>query len=111
MTFDADWLNAAMVNSADRQPTGLHGSAALLKGKVPLLTVRTEDGRIVGESTGTPECDFPFTQGQIDAFMAGELKLAVAYMRGDLKATGSTAAIIAVIEALDSLSALKPDGL
>ncbi len=105
MTFDADWLNAAIASSADRQPTGLHGSAALLRGKAPLLTIRTEDGRIVGEAAGTPECDLPFTQGQIDAFRAGELKLAVAYMRGDLKATGSTAAIIAVIDALDFLNA------
>lgn len=105
MTFDADWLITAITSSADRQPTGLHGSAALLRGKAPLLTIGTEDGRIVGEATGIPECDLPFTQGQIDAFMSGELKLAVAYMRGDLKATGSTAAIIAVIDALDFLNA------
>ena len=52
-----------------------------------------------------PNVIFPLPQGQIDAFRAGELKLAVAYMRGDLKATGSTAAIIAVIDALDSLNA------
>lgn len=104
MTFDADWLESTIRTSADRHSTGLHGSAALLKGKGLLLTVRVEDGRVVGESTGTPECDFPFTQGQIDAFIAGELKLAVAYMRGDLKATGSTAAIVAVIDALDALS-------
>ena len=103
MTFDADWLDAAIASSADRQPTGLHGSGALLRGKTPLLSIRTEDGRIVGESDGPAECVFPFTQGQIDAFRAGELKLAVAYMRGDLKATGSTAAIIAVIDALDAL--------
>ncbi len=104
MTLDADWLKEAILRSADRRPTGLHGSAALLRGKAPLLTIRIEDGRIVGEANGAPQCDLPFTQGQIDDFSAGELKLAVAYMRGDLKATGSTAAIIAVIDALDSLN-------
>jgi hypothetical protein len=102
--FDPSWLVTAIEASADRPGTGLHGSAQLLVGKREHSTVRVEDGRVVGESAGTPECELSFSRTQAESFLAGDLKLSVEYMRGDLKPTGSTAAIVAVIDALDAVT-------
>ncbi|MBT8241123.1 MAG: hypothetical protein KJN63_07835 [Acidimicrobiia bacterium] len=107
--FDKSWLDSAIETSADRPSTGLHGSAVLLVGKQEHITVRVEDGRVVGESIGTPECEMSFSRTQAETFLAGQLNLAVEYMRGDLKPTGSTAAIVAVIDALDAVAARGPD--
>ena len=103
MSFDQAWLDQAVAASADRAPTGLHGSADLLIGKTVQLSIQVDDGCITGLSTGTADCQFPFTKTQVEAFVAGEMKLSVNYMRGDLKPPGSTAAILAVIDAMDSL--------
>jgi len=104
VTFDQSWLTAAVETSADRPPTGLHGTGQLLIGKEKHVAVCIEDGRVVGESQGTPDCEMPFSKPQAEAFFDGRLKLSVEYMRGDLKPTGSTAAIVAVIDALDALA-------
>ncbi|MFW2381376.1 MAG: hypothetical protein ACN4GZ_06410 [Acidimicrobiales bacterium] len=103
MTLDRSWLNRAVTASADRPVNGLHGSAQLLIGKVEAITVNIDDGRIVGEAVGTPQCQVSFSKPQAEALVGGELKLSVEYMRGDLKPTGSTAAIVALIDALDAL--------
>ncbi len=103
MTFDEEWLAGAIERSANRPGTGLHGTATLLKGKAELVRIAVEDGRIVHAGDGPSHCDFPFTAGQITSYLAGDLKLAVEYTRGDLKATGSTGAILATIDALDAL--------
>jgi len=105
VTLDRTWLASAVTASADRRVNGLHGSAQLLIGKVEAITVKIDDGRIVGEAVGTPQCQVSFSKPQAEALVAGELKLSVGYMRGDLKPTGSTAAILALIDALD---AIKP---
>ena len=101
MSLDHSWLASAITASSDRPGTGLHGTAQLLIGKSELITVRVENGRVVGEAPGTPECQIPLSQKQADALADGRLKLSLEYMRGDLKPTGSTAAILAVIDALD----------
>ena len=104
MSVDQSWLDAAVEASQGREPTGLHGSARLLLGKTELITVQIEDGRIVGPAVGTAECEIPFSPSQAEALAEGSLNLAVEYMRGDLKPTGSTAAIMAAIDALDALA-------
>lgn len=104
MSFDQAWLEQAVTALADRPATGLDGTADLLIGKTVQISVQVEDGRIVGSASGIAECQFPFTKVQVESFVAGEMKLAVNYMRGDLKPTGSTAAILAVIDAMDALA-------
>lgn len=104
MIFDQSWLTRAVEISADRPPTGLHGTGQLLIGKEKQVAVCIQDGRLVGESQGIPDCEMPFSKPQAEAFLDGRLKLSVEYMRGDLKPTGSTAAIVALIDALDDLA-------
>lgn len=106
--FDQSWLRSAIERSAHRTSTGLDGSALLLVGKAEQITVCVEDGRVVGEAAGTPECTMSFSKTQAAAFLAGQLKLSVEYMRGDLKPTGSTAAVVAVIDALDAAAEQPP---
>ncbi|NNE97244.1 MAG: hypothetical protein HKN24_14585 [Acidimicrobiales bacterium] len=109
MKVDQGWLDAAIEASKDREPTGLHGSARLMLGKAELLTVQIEDGRVVGPAAVVAECEVPFSPSQVEALAEGSLNLAVEYMRGDLKPTGSTAAIVAVIDALDALASVAND--
>jgi hypothetical protein len=102
VTLDQAWLAKVVQATAERPATGLHGSAQLLVGKVAQVSLEVEDGRVIGNASGTPDCQMPLSKGQIKALEQGEIKLAVEYMRGDFKPTGSTAAILAVIDALDA---------
>ena len=104
MSFDEAWLRDAVAASTDRAPTGLHASASLLVGKTAHVAITVDDGRIVGTADGTPECELPFSKVQAQDFVDGRFNVAVAYMRGDFKPTGSTAAILAAIDALDALN-------
>lgn len=81
----------------------MHGSAALIVNKETVITVEVSDGRVVGEATGVPGCEIVLSADQVSALVAGSADLAADYMRGDLKPTGSTASILATLNALDSL--------
>jgi hypothetical protein len=102
VTLDGAWLDRVVQSTAERRQNGLDGSAQLLVGKVAQVSLQIDQGRVVGEASGTTDCQMPFSKQQMEALKQGEIKLAVEYMRGDFKPTGSTAAIIAVINALDA---------
>lgn len=108
VTLDRAWLNRAMETTADRIPTGLDGTAAITVGKESLMALIIEDGRIVGEATGETDCDLPFTARQLEAYLTGDLSPTVEYMRGDLKPTGSTRAILAALDALEACRVVTP---
>lgn len=105
MTLDQTWLDRAVEVTAGRPDTGLDGTAVITVGKEAVLTVIIEGGRVVGEGGAEGDCELPFTRRQLDAYLAGDLDPTVEYMRGDLKPTGSTQAILA---ALDVLEACRP---
>lgn len=98
-TLDQAWVAASVTATADRAGSGLYGTAEfkLSDGSVG---IEVEDGRIVGTPTGTADVLFPLTDAQVGAYLAGELDLSVAYMKGDLKPEGSTAAIVCVLEVM-----------
>ncbi len=104
MSFDQEWLDQAIEATAARVETGLAGTAAILIGKTVQISFGIADGRIVALGDGEPACELPFTKVQMESYLAGEMKLAVAYMRGDFKPTGSTGSILAAIDALDALA-------
>ncbi len=103
MALDAAWLEGVIAATRDRTPTGMHGSAALIVNKETVITIEVNDGKVVGEATGAPGCDIVLSADQVSALVAGSADLSGAYMRGDLKPTGSTASILATLNALDSL--------
>ncbi len=102
VTLDQAWLDAAVEATAARPATGLDGTASIVVGKERALTIEVSDGRIVGEATGAAQCEVPFTPRQVEAYLSGNLRPAVEYMRGDMKPTGSTRAILAVLDALEA---------
>lgn len=102
VTLDQAWLERAVEATAARPATGLDGTATIVVGKEPSVTIEVHDGRIVGEAIGATECEVPFTPRQVEAYLSGQLRPTVEYMRGDMKPTGSTRAILAVLDALEA---------
>jgi hypothetical protein len=101
--LDAAWLEGAVVASRGAPPTALFGSAALIVNGETVITVEISDGRVVGQAAGPPGCEIPLNDDQVEALVTGSAELSADYMRGDLKPTGSTASILAALNALDSL--------
>ncbi len=102
MTDPSSALVASLVAAtADRVSAGgLGGVVALSLGGVAAV-VDLADGRVVGPSSATPEVQLTLTGPQHEAWRAGTLSLAEAYMKGDLKPEGSTRALAAALEVLD----------
>lgn len=104
--FDADFAGALVAATADRRTvTGLSGLVELAVGKTKSVIIEIVDGRVVGvpESIepGSANVRITFTGAQRAAWLAGELDLTKAYMRGDLKPEGRSGDLLAALELLD----------
>lgn len=103
--FDQDFADALVRATADRaDAAGLCGIVELALGKTSSLVLELVDGRVVGVAEGVEpgaaNVRIPFTGGQRAAWLAGELDLTKAYMRGDLKPEGRSGDLIAALELL-----------
>lgn len=57
--------------------------------------------RLVGDGEEPAPVSIPVTDDDLRAIVAGDLDPAVAYMRGDIKPEGSSAAVLAFVSALN----------
>ncbi len=105
-SFDADFADALVAATADRADAdGLNAFVELAIGKTKSVVLELVDGRVIGLAKGIEPGEakvrIPFTGAQRAAWLAGELDLAQAYMRGDLKPEGSSGDLIATLELLN----------
>ena len=84
---------------------GLRGRVAFGIGS-STVTMEFIDGRVAGPSDAAPQVVISITGKQFDAWASGALSLTVAYMQGDVKPEGSTRALLAALEVLDSAEVL-----
>ncbi len=100
--FDAAFVDALVAATGDRRSVGgLSGVVELATGKTTSVVVEFDDGRCVGVSDREPGVRIQLTGAQIAAWLAGELHLGEAYMRGDVKPDGRTGDLLAALEVLD----------
>lgn len=100
--FSPEWATQLIEASADRELVpGLRGVVGFGVGKKPQVVVSFVDGRAVELVEGDPVAHMPFTGKQVEAWLAGDLVLAQAFTKGDLKATGPTGDLLAALELLD----------
>lgn len=103
--FSAGWAESLIEATADREPVpGLHGVVGFGVGKKPQVVVAFGDGRALRVLDEEPAAHIPFTGAQVEAWLAGDLVLAQAFTKGDLRATGSTGALLSALEILDDRS-------
>lgn len=99
----AGWVEGLLAGSERVPPrAGLDARVALIvDGARTVLDIR--DGRFapVADGGAEPAVEVPLSAEQVDAIAAGELSLAVAYMRGDIKPVGSTGALAVLIEVVE----------
>jgi alkyl sulfatase BDS1-like metallo-beta-lactamase superfamily hydrolase len=104
MASEPAWLDR-LRRAADAGPAraGLDARVALALDGADRAVLDIRDGRVAGvaEPGGEPEVELPLTAEQVDALAAGQVSLAVAYMRGDIKPVGSSGALAVLIEVLD----------
>lgn len=87
---DPAFVDHLVAWSAD-QPVidGIDGVVGFAVKKKAGVVVEIADGRVIGPSTDDAASMVVFAdQDQLEAWVSGELDLAVAYMRGDFKPTG-----------------------
>lgn len=102
--FSDEWVNQLVAVTADRAGVpGVSGVVGLGTEKSPQVVLQFQEGKVAGPSQAEPEVVIPITQLQLDAWTRGELSLSVAYMKGDVKPVGSSGALLAALEVLDSL--------
>jgi putative sterol carrier protein len=82
---------------------GVDARVAVRLGTTVRRVLDIRDGRVVAVGDGDTEADveLPLTADQLSALAAGELSLARAYMRGDLKPVGSSGAVAVAVEVFE----------
>ena len=102
MADDAAWVERlAQASSGSAARPGLDARVAVALAGGPPAVLDIRDGRVAGIADGAAEVEVPLTAEQVQAFGGGEVSLAVAYMRGDVKPVGSTGALAVFIEVVD----------
>ncbi len=104
--FDAEFAEALVAATADRaDAAGLNAVVELAVGKTKSVVVELVNGRVLGIAEGVEpggaNVRFQFTDTQRAAWLAGELNLTEAYMRGDFKPEGRSGDLIATLQLLD----------
>ncbi len=104
--FDEDFVAQLVTATADRDDAaGLTGIVELALGKTKSVVFQLADGRVTGVADGVEpgaaNVRIQFTGAQRAAWLAGELDLTKAYMRGDLKPEGRSGDLIAALQLLD----------
>ncbi len=102
--FSEEWVAELVEASAERVGVpGVSGIVGLGTGKKPKVVLQFSEGKVLGTSDAEPEVIIPIPDAQLDLWAQGELKLTVAYMKGDVKPVGSTGALLAALEVLDGI--------
>lgn len=102
--FSDEWVAELIEASAQRVGVpGVSGVVGLGTGKKPKVVLQFSEGKVLGLSDAEPEVIIPIPGAQMEAWASGELKLTVAYMKGDVKPVGSTGALLAALEVLDAV--------
>ncbi len=104
--FGPEFAAALVAATADRaDAAGLSGIVELAIGKTTSVIIEIANGRVIGVAEGVEpggaNVRIQFTGAQRAAWLAGELGLTTAYMRGDLKPEGRSGDLIAALELLD----------
>ncbi len=101
--FSAEWVGELVEATAGRSGVpGVAGKVGIGHGKVPKVVLEMAEGKVLGATEEEHEVLIPISKAQLEQWSAGELNLTVAYMKGDIKPTGSTGALLAALEVLDS---------
>ena len=99
--LDERWIGRLVEATADLPPRpGLDTRVALVVGDDRVVLDIT-DGRVTGAVDGEARIELPLTPEQLDAVAFGELSLAVAYMRGDVKPVGPSGALAVLLEVVE----------
>ena len=105
--FTESFVDELVAVSATRPPIpGLSGDVGLGVGskvdasKVPVV-IAIVDGQVTGSTDRSPEVIIGLSKNQVPQWLAGELVLAAAYMKGDLKPVGASGPLFAGLELLD----------
>ena len=96
-----EWLAALVAATANRASAGGLGGSVTITVPRKKLTVRFDDGKVVGAEDDEVDTVLPFTGQQYDDWLAGLLNLSSAYTKGDLRAVGPTGPLLAALEVLD----------
>lgn len=65
------------------------------------VVVAIVDGKVTGQTDRGPDVVIGLSKNQVPEWLSGELVLAEAYMKGDLKPAGASGALFAGLELLD----------
>ena len=105
--FTESFVDELVTLSAKRPPIpGLSGDVGLgIGSKVDAskvsVVIAIVDGRVTGPTDRSPEVIIGLSKKQVPEWLAGELVLAAAYMKGDLKPVGASGPLFAGLELLD----------
>ena len=99
---DDSWVGRLMAGRATAPlRAGLDARVAVLV-EDQRSVLRIRGGRVgVDESGDEAEAEVPLSASQAEAVATGELSLAVAYMRGDVKPVGSSGALAVFLEVVE----------
>ena len=98
---DDSWVARLIAGRASAPPrTGLDARVAVVV-EDERSVLRIDDGRICVDDGAEVEVEVPLSAAQALAVAAGELSLAVAYMRGDVKPVGSSGALAVFLEVVE----------
>ncbi len=86
---------------------GLSGVVELATGKNTSVVVAFVDGRCEGATDREPGVRIQLTGAQLGAWLAGDLHLGEAYMRGDVKPEGRSGDLLAALEVLDDRAVVE----
>lgn len=104
--FSEEWVAELVTATVGRDGVpGVSGQVGLGHGKTAKIVVEISEGKVLGVTNAEPEVIIPISKAQLEEWSEGQLSLTVAYMKGDLKPTGSTGALLAALEVLDGVSA------
>lgn len=102
--FTEDWVAELVEATSGRTGVpGVSGIVGLGHGKAPKVVIGISEGKVLGPSDAEPEVIIPISKAQVEEWTKGDLKLTVAYMKGDIKPVGSTGALLAALEVLDNI--------
>lgn len=107
MAIDVQWAADLVAASATASPRpGLDARVAVTVGSESPVLLDIRDGRIVDATAAEAgrtdvDVEVPLSPEVFEAAATGELSLAVAYMRGDVKPVGSTGALAVFLEVVE----------
>ena len=105
--FSGEFIDELAALSQTRPPIpGLSGDVGLGIGSTVdesnvAVVIAIVDGQVTGPTDRPCEAVIGLSKKQLPEWLSGELVLAAAYMKGDLKPTGASGTIFAGLELLD----------